>query len=154
MSVHLAGRLAVRDVPLGERCPIDRAMRAIGNRTAILLIREAFYGATRFDDLVTRVGVTDAVAAQRLRELVAVGVLAKQPYREPGQRTRNGYVLTQAGHDLLPVVFALARWGAEHIPGGAPSLTHAGCGEPVDIVARCGAGHAVAEGDLLVTGRR
>ncbi len=116
MSVNLTGLLATREGLLGERCPIDRTMQAIGNRTAMLLLREAFYGATRFDTLVHRVGVTEAVAAQRLKELVEAGILEKQPYREPGQRTRFEYVLTEAGHELLPVVFALARWGARHIP--------------------------------------
>jgi DNA-binding HxlR family transcriptional regulator len=153
MTVQLSGPLAARRTPLGSRCPIDRAMGAIGNRTAMLLLREAFYGATRFDDLAARVGVTDAVAAQRLKELVTLGVLAKQPYREPGQRTRYEYVLTEAGHELLPVVFSLARWGERHLPGGGPTLTHEGCGEPVEVVARCGAGHDVAEDELLVAGR-
>lgn len=153
MTVQLAGRLATRDQPLGERCPIDRTMRAIGNRTAVLLLREAFYGATRFDDFTTRVGVTDAVAAQRLKELVAIGALDKQPYREPGQRTRFEYVLTQAGHELLPAIFALGLWGARHVPGSGPSLTHNGCGEPVEFVARCAGGHDVAEEELVVTGR-
>jgi DNA-binding HxlR family transcriptional regulator len=154
MTVRLSGRLATRDAPLGSHCPIDRAMGAIGNRSAMLLLREAFYGATRFDDLAARVGVTDAVAAQRLKELVAVGVLAKQPYQEPGQRTRYEYVLTEAGHELMPVVFALARWGERHLPGGGPTLTHQGCGEPVEVVTRCAAGHDVPEDELLVTGRR
>ena len=151
MSVQLAGRLAQRgDVALGERCPIDRTIQLIGNRTALLLLREAFYGASRFDSLVKRVGVTEAVAAQRLRELVDLGVLAKEPYREPGQRTRHAYVLTDAGHDLLPAVLALLQWGAEHTPGRAPGVTHAGCGEPVQVEVRCAAGHAVAEEDVLV----
>src|SRR5687767_6085062 len=115
MSVQLAGRLAERrDVALGDRCPVDRTLQLVGNRTALLLLREVFYGTSRFDSLVKRVGVTEAVAAQRLRELVDVGVLAKEPYREPGQRTRHAYVLTEAGHDLLPVVLALLEWGAAH----------------------------------------
>ena len=76
MSVHLAGGLARRgDVALGDRCPVDRTLQLIGNRTALLLLREVFYGASRFDALVKRVGVTEAVASQRLRELVDVGVL-------------------------------------------------------------------------------
>jgi DNA-binding HxlR family transcriptional regulator len=152
MPFQLAGRLATRDTALGDRCPVDRAMRAIGNRASLLLVREAFYGATRFDDLAARVGLTDAAAAQRLKELVAVGVLERQPYREPGQRTRHEYVLTEAGHDLVPVVLALGHWGARHVPGGAPTLTHDGCGETVELVVRCRAGHEVAEDELVVTG--
>ncbi len=150
MSVQLTGRLATREVPLGDRCPVDRAMQVVGNRTAMLLLREAFYGATRFDALVARVGVTEAVAAQRLKELVAEGVLERQPYREPGQRTRFEYVLTASGHDLMPVLFALAQWGTRHVPGGGPRLAHLDCGEPVEVVVRCAADHEVAEDELVV----
>lgn len=154
MTLQLAGALAERTAPLGDHCPIDRTMQLVGNRTAVLLLREAFYGATRFDDLVRRVGVTEAVASQRLRELVAAGVLAKSPYREAGQRTRYEYVLTDAGHELLPVLLALTAWGEAHIPGGGPTLTHAPCGEPVEVALRCAAGHDVPEDEVLVTGRR
>jgi DNA-binding HxlR family transcriptional regulator len=98
--------------------------------------------------------VTEAVAAQRLRELVEVGILAKEPYREPGQRTRHDYVLTGAGHDLLPVVLALLQWGAAHTHGGTPTVTHSGCGERVQVEVRCAAGHAVDEEDVLVGSSR
>lgn len=155
MSVQLAGRLTQRgDVALGDRCPIDRTLQLIGNRTALLLLREVFYGASRFDALVKRVGVSEAVAAQRLRELVEADVLTKEPYREPGQRTRHAYVLTEAGHDLLPAVLALLQWGAAHTRGGGPTVTHAGCGDPVQVEVRCAAGHAVDEEDVLVGSRR
>jgi len=154
MSVLLAGRLARRgDVALGDRCPLDRTLQLIGNRTALLLLREVFYGTSRFDSLVKRVGVTEAVAAQRLRELVEVGVLAKEPYREPGQRTRHAYVLTESGHDLLPVVLGLIQWGTAHTKGVAPAVTHAGCGEPVQVEVRCAAGHAVGEEDVVIGSR-
>jgi len=155
MSVRLAGRLAQRgDAPLGDLCPVDRTLQLIGNRTALLLLREVFYGASRFDALVKRVGVTEAAAAQRLRELVEAGVLAKEPYREPGQRTRHAYVLTPAGHDLLPVVLALHQWGAAHTKGRAPVLTHAECGEPVRLELTCAAAHSVTEENVVVGGSR
>ncbi|WP_182379509.1 helix-turn-helix domain-containing protein [Nocardioides sp. WS12] len=151
MTVRLTGRLAQRgDVALGDRCPIDRTLQVIGNRTTLLLLREVFYGAGRFDALVKRVGVTEAVAAQRLRQLVDAGVLTKEPYREPGQRTRHAYALTESGHDLLPVVLSLLQWGDSHTRGGGPAVTHANCGEPVRVEVRCAAGHAVAEDDVVV----
>ena len=154
MTLQLAGSLATRDdVPLGEKCPMDRTLRLVGNRTALLLLREAFYGATRFDQLWRRVGVTEAVAAQRLRELVDAGVLEKQPYREPGQRTRNEYVLTPMGHDLMPVVLGLIQWGMVHAPqGDAPTITHDGCGATVRAAARCAAGHDVDESEIVIAG--
>lgn len=154
MTLQRAGILAERTGPLGDLCPIDRTMQLVGNRTSVLLLREAFYGASRFDDLVRRVGVTEAVASQRLRELVAAGILVKQPYREPGQRTRYEYVLTDAGHELLPLLLALGRWGTRHIPGGGPRMTHADCGASVEVSARCAEGHDVPEEEIVVTGRR
>lgn len=153
MTVQLQGRLAGRgDTPLGDRCGIDRTMQLIGNRTAMLLLREVFYGATRFDSLHKRVGVTEAVAAQRLKELVAAGVLVKEPYRDPGQRTRHQYVLTEAGHALLPVVIGLLEWGGRYLPTehSTPRVAHAACGEPVHIQMRCEAGHVVTEEDLML----
>lgn len=151
MTVQLGGRLATRgDRPLGDRCPIDRTLALIGNRTSLLLLREAFYGATRFDQLWKRIGATEAVVARRLRELVAAGVLEKQPYREPGQRTRHEYVLTPAGHDLMPVVLGLVQWGSAHAPGGIATMTHHGCGAEVRAVARCAAGHDVTESDVVI----
>lgn len=158
MAVQLAGELAARgDVPLGDRCPIDRTMQVVGNRVTMILLREVFYGASRFDALVKRTGVTEAVAAQRLKELVAAGILTKEPYREEGQRTRHEYVLTDSGHDLMPSLVALLDWGQAHASNARPSrlrLTHADCGEPVRTELRCAAGHEVAEEDLVVTSRR
>ncbi|MFT4125375.1 MAG: helix-turn-helix domain-containing protein [Gordonia sp. (in: high G+C Gram-positive bacteria)] len=153
MTLQLDGRLARRgDLPIGDHCPIDRTMQIIGNRTAILLLREALYGATRFESLRKRVGVTDAVAAQRLKELVSARVLEKRPYREPGQRTRHEYILTEAGHALLPVVIALLDWGGKYAPGEYPAVSarHAGCGAPAHTAIRCEAGHDVPEDDLVI----
>lgn len=150
MTLQLTGPLAERSGALGDRCPIDRTMQTIGSRTTVLLLREVFYGANRFDELVRRVGVTEAVASQRLRELVEAGILTKQPYREPGQRTRHEYVLTPAGHELLPVLLALGRWGARHLPGGSPGVVHDGCGERVKVEVRCAAGHLVPEDEIVV----
>lgn len=155
--VELTGGLASRgDRPLGDHCPIDRAMHVVGNRSAVLLLREVFYGATRFDTLVARVGITEAVAARWLKELVSAGVLEKVPYRAPRQRTRHEYSLTEAGHALMPVVLGLLDWGAAWTGAegyDGPALSHAGCGEPVHLAVRCGAGHDVPEGEVVVGGR-
>ena len=154
MPVTLAGRLARRgNRAAGENCPIDRAMQVVGTRSAMLLMREAYYGTTRFDDFASRVGISEAVAAKRLRELVDAGLFVREPYREPGQRTRYEYVLTESGHDLMPAVFALGQWGRKHLPHqGSPSASHWGCDAPVTVELRCGAGHLVDADDLVVTG--
>jgi DNA-binding HxlR family transcriptional regulator len=153
MSVQLEGRLARPDrSPAADFCPIERAFKVVGTRSAVLLLREAAYGTTRFDDFARRTGLTEAVAASRLRELVDAGLLAKEPYREPGQRTRYEYVLTEAGADLLPALMALADWGARHLPHlPAPTFTHADCGEPVSVSLYCDAGHEVVMDELVAT---
>src|ERR1700754_4571631 len=102
MVMYLDGPLADRSRWRTDSCSIGKAMEVIGNRSTMLLIREALYGTTRFDDFVQRVGITDAVAAARLKQLVAIGILDRRPYRDEGQRTRYEYVLTPMGRDLLP----------------------------------------------------
>ncbi len=146
MSLTLDGVLAERGAWRATRCSVGRAMEVIGTRSALLLMREAYYGTTRFADFADRVGVTEAVAAGRLRELVDEGLLVRRPYREPGQRTRNEYVLTDKGRDLLPVVVALMEWGDRYLAGpkGPPvQLSHRDCGERVGVHLACDAGHDV-----------
>jgi DNA-binding HxlR family transcriptional regulator len=134
-----------------DDCPISRAVRVIGNRSTILVLREAFAGTTRFDDFAERVGIAESMAAARLRELVAEGLLERRPYQDPGRRTRYEYVLTGAGAELLPVLIGLGRWGAKHRPSERPprlQIRHAGCGERVHAELRCDEGHEVGLDDL------
>ncbi len=132
-----------------------RALDVVSSRSALLILREAFYGATRFDEFAERVGISEPVAAARLRELVDDGLLAREPYREPGQRTRMGYRLTDKGVELLPVLVALMQWGDRWLaPDGPPVvLQHSGCGQPVRAELQCAAGHPAVSGELdLVVG--
>ena len=94
----LQGVLAERDKwsAVGQ-CAIEKTMSLVGTKSAMLLMREAYYGTTRFDDFARRVGITKAATSARLTELVEAGLLTKQPYQEPGQRSRDEYVLTEAG---------------------------------------------------------
>ena len=104
----LQGTLADRDAwSAVGKCPIEKTMALLGTKSAMLIMREAYYGTTRFDDFARRVGITKAATSARLSELVDVGLLAKRPYREPGQRSRDEYVLTPAGTAFMPVVWAM-----------------------------------------------
>ena len=149
-TIRMAGPLSPRGDWTASRCSMASALEVISSRSAILILREAFYGTTRFDDFAERVGISEPVAAARLRELVDDGLLVREPYREPGQRTRMEYRLTDKGAELLPVLVALMRWGDRWLaPAGAPVvLRHTGCGEVVQAELRCGAGHQVGAGDL------
>jgi DNA-binding HxlR family transcriptional regulator len=152
-TVQLRGPLADRDAWRATRCSIDKALQVVGTRSALLLMREAFYGTTRFDDFAARVGITDAVASARLKELVEAGLLERRPYREPGRRTRSEYVLTAMGRDLAPAALALMQWGDRYLADadGPPlALTHADCGAPIAVGVRCAEGHEVALDQVAV----
>jgi DNA-binding HxlR family transcriptional regulator len=143
-AVRMTGPLEPRDGWSADRCSIAAALDVVGTRAAFLILREAFYGATRFDEFARRAGVSEPVAAARLRELVAAGLLEREDYREPGQRTRQGYRLTEKGAELLPALVALMRWGDRWLnDGGRVELRHRDCGAPVGVALRCDAGHDV-----------
>lgn len=152
--MSLTGRLADRDNWLADRCSIDLSLGVVGTRSGMLIMREAHYGTTRFDDFVSRVGITEKVAAGRLRELVNAGLLERRPYRAPGARTRHEYVLTPAGADLAPVLLALMQWGDRHLTGErGPALQahHEGCDAPVTVQAHCARGHVVPGDEIALS---
>jgi DNA-binding HxlR family transcriptional regulator len=150
--LRLTGPLEPRDGWTAESCSIARALGVVGTRSAFLLLREAFYGARRFDEFARRTGLSEPATASRLRELVAEGLLEREPYREAGQRTREAYRLTDKGADLLPALVALMQWGDRWLdPAGGPvALRHRDCGERVRAELRCAAGHPVAAGEVDV----
>jgi DNA-binding HxlR family transcriptional regulator len=146
----LQGPLADRDAwsAVGE-CAIEKTMAVVGTKSAMLIMREAYYGTTRFDDFARRVGITKAATSARLAELVELGLLRRQPYQEPGQRSRDEYVLTEAGIEFMPVVWAMFEWGRRHLPGrNRLRLTHQGCGAEVSVEIRCSEGHLVPPDEL------
>src|SRR6185312_14803184 len=149
-TVRLTGALEPRSGWTAERCTIAKSLDVVSTRSALLIMREAFYGTTRFDDFAERVGISEPVAAARLRELVGEGLLEREDYREPGQRTRQRYRLTEKGADLLPALVALMQWGDRWVDdrGGPVELRHRDCGEPVAVELRCAAGHPVTPDDL------
>ena len=153
-TIRLTGRLEPREAWTADRCTIARTLDVITTRSAFLLLREAFYGTTRFDDFAQRVGLSEAVTAARLRQLVDDGLLEREDYREPGQRTRQRYRLTEKGADLFPALVALMQWGDRWVDdrGGPVELRHRDCGETVALELRCAGGHSVTpdEVDLAV----
>ncbi len=155
-ALRLTGKLDPRSGWTADRCTIAKTLEVLSTRSALLIMREAFYGTTRFDDFAERVGISQPVAAARLRELVDEGLLEREDYREPGQRTRQQYRLTPKGADLFPVLVALMQWGDRWLDdrGGPIELLHSDCGEPVALALRCAAGHEVATDAIDVSARR
>jgi len=127
-------------------CAIGAAVGIIGERSTFLVLREAFNGVRRFDDMQRRTGMPRQVLSQRLARLVSEGLLRRVPYRESGQRSRDEYRLTDKGLDLYPVLVALMQWGDRYAVGSAGPqvlLRHRDCGEPLRMQMACDAGHIV-----------
>ena len=154
--LRLTGQLDPRGAWTADRCTIAKALEVVSTRSALLIMREAFYGTTRFDDFAERVGLSEPATAARLRELVEEGLLEREEYREPGQRTRQQYRLTAKGADLFPVLAALMQWGDRWLDdrGGPVELRHRDCGEPVVLSLHCAAGHEVDTDEIDVARRR
>jgi DNA-binding HxlR family transcriptional regulator len=129
-----------------ENCTIGRTLDIIGEKWSILVLREVFMGIRRFEDLRVRTGIPRQVLTTRLATLVEHGLLRREPYQEPGHRSRDEYRLTQPGLDLYPVLVALLEWGDRYLgdADGPPiTLNHRDCGEPVHLEVHCAAGHTV-----------
>lgn len=96
----------------GDPCGIARALDVIGERWALLVVRELVLGPKRFTDLKAHLpGIATDVLSQRLRQLDAAGVL--RPTTLPHPASGQAYELTERGHELEPVLHALGRWGSQ-----------------------------------------
>ncbi|MGW7442774.1 winged helix-turn-helix transcriptional regulator [Kitasatospora sp. NPDC054795] len=130
-------------------CSVGRALAVVGERWSLLIVREALDGVSRFGEFRARLGIAGNLLSTRLDGLVAAGVLHRVAYREPGDRQRFEYRLTEKGADLRPTVIALLEWGDKYLADEeGPSVVvrhgtadgHA-CDEPVTLVLACAAGH-------------
>lgn len=105
-----------------DRCSVARLLDVLSTKTAFLAVRECFYGTTRFEDFVERIGASAPAVSRALKQLEAAGIVSRVPYQDSGQRVRDEYQLTPAGEDLLPVLLALMQWGDKYLQEGAPPL--------------------------------
>ncbi|HEY7045871.1 MAG TPA: helix-turn-helix domain-containing protein [Jatrophihabitantaceae bacterium] len=131
-----------------RECSVARTLEVVGERWSLLVLREVFLGVRRFDAMRAATGAPRAVLAERLRALVAAGVLTRREYRDEGARTRHEYRLTDAGRELQPALTALMQWGDKHrpLPDGPPlRVSHTGCGAPVRARLVCDDGHLLPD---------
>lgn len=135
------------------RCSIARSLEVLGERWTLLVVREAFWGRTRFAEIRDRLGIAPDVLADRLTTLVDAGVLRRRPYRDAGEREREEYVLTEEGHALVPVLAAFVQWGDEFLPTGfgpASLFVDARTGERVHLAFVDASGAEVPSADVHV----
>jgi DNA-binding HxlR family transcriptional regulator len=135
MSMTVEDQLADRTRWLPEFCSIAKTLDLLSTKTTFLVLRECFYGTTRFEDFINRVPTSAPAASRALKQLESAQIVTRVPYREPGSRPRDEYRLTPAGEDLLPVVMSLSLWGNEYLHNGSPPLSFvdARTGEPVRV---------------------
>jgi DNA-binding HxlR family transcriptional regulator len=135
-------------------CTVGRTMAILGERWTFVVLREVFNGVRRFEDIRRHSGIPRQVLSNRLALLVEQDVLRREPYRDPGERARHEYRLTEKGFDLYPVLVAVADWGDRYLvdPEGPPvEFTHRDCGAPVHSHLECAEGHRVERPREVVT---
>ena len=94
-----------------EICTLARTFEQIGDKWSLLILRSAFYGLRRFSDFQEELAIPRTVLSGRLKKFIANGLMETRPYREPGQRPRPEYFLTQKGADLAIPFISLNQWG-------------------------------------------
>lgn len=130
---------AVRERP--SVCSIERVLAQTGDAWTFLILREAFFGVSRFDGFQKSLAAAPNILTDRLKKLVTHGLLEKRPYQERPQRFE--YRLTEKGIDLYPAIVLIMRWGDRWLDAGegAPLLlVHRSCGKvsrPVLVCDRC-----------------
>jgi DNA-binding HxlR family transcriptional regulator len=109
-------------------CSIARTLDIVGEKWALLAVREVFLGNRTFDEMARRTGAPRDTLAARLRTLTGAGILERRQYCE--HPARFEYHLTGAGRDLYPIIVTLMRWGDEHLAGddGPPLVLRHSCG--------------------------
>ena len=123
-------RKSFADMP----CPIARSLEQVGEWWSILILRDAFYGLTRFDEFQKSLGIAPNMLTRRLNGLVEAGLLERRRYSE--HPPRDEYVLTERGRDFRPVLLALLAWGNRHFApeGAAVELVNARTGVAVEPI--------------------
>lgn len=104
-------------------CPIARGVNVLGDPWVLLILREVFLGASRFEELRRRVKITDRTLSDRLAAMVVQGLLAKTA----AAASRSRYTVTDMGADTLPVLHAYALWAQKHRPHMAGASWHIVC---------------------------
>jgi len=127
------------DLIAGQNCSIARAAAVVGDPWSLLVVREAFLGSRRFAEFVELTGAQPSVVSDRLKRLVASGILERLRYEE--RPPRDEYRLTTKGRDLQPILLALTTWGDRYLEqgDGVPVVHHhVDCGHPADPTLVCG----------------
>lgn len=126
----------------GRNCSVARTLSILGDRWTFLILREAFFGVGRFDELRRNLGIARNILANRLQNLVANGIFRRRRYQS--NPPRYEYQFTKKGVDLCGSNLAMIRWGDRWLASkdGPPLLlVHKTCGNrftPLVLCSNCG----------------
>lgn len=128
-------RTSFRDV----NCSIAQCLEVVGEWWTMLIVRDALFGVSRFDDFHARLGISRNVLNHRLSHLVDHGVLERVPYQD--HPPRYDYRLTPKGRDLWKVATAMREWGDRWVAAAGPPVEarHRTCGHRTELVPTCSA---------------
>ncbi|MDF1781304.1 MAG: helix-turn-helix domain-containing protein [Alcanivoracaceae bacterium] len=119
-------------------CPVARSLSVIGDRWTLLVIRNAFFGMSRFDQFQRNLGVTRHVLTERLNRMVECDILQKVLYQQ--RPPRYEYQLTDKGRDIYPILMTLTAWGDKWMPlqqGASLFFRHKECGKIFTPILHC-----------------
>jgi DNA-binding HxlR family transcriptional regulator len=117
-----------------QYCPIAHALNLVGERWALLVVRELVRGPKRYTDLAANLGIGTNILASRLRDLEAGGIVAKRTLPPPS--AARVYELTEYGRELKPALRELALWGARSLgpPTADDELFSGWLVNPIDTI--------------------
>jgi DNA-binding HxlR family transcriptional regulator len=105
--------MAKRKSLMSDPCPVARSIDVVGDRWALLIIRDAFDGIRRFGEFQKSLGVAKNILSSRLHDLVDAGILDVAPASDGS--AYQEYILTAKGKELFTVVLGLRQWGEGHL---------------------------------------
>jgi len=130
-------------------CPVAQGAELIGDKWKIMILRNAFFGMTRFDDFLQSLNISSKVLSARLAEMVGDGILTRE-ISETDKRAKL-YSLTEKGKDLLTFTVSLAQWSERWDQKESIKFITKSSGKPVErVTLRSASGEKVRHDDVVV----
>ena len=130
-------------------CPVAQGAELIGDKWKIMILRNAFFGMTRFDDFLQSLNISSKVLSARLAEMVDDGILARET-SETDKRAKL-YSLTEKGKDLLTFTVSLAQWSERWDQKESIKFITKSSGKLVErVTLRSASGEKVRHDDVVV----
>lgn len=135
-----------------SRCTLAASFDFLGDRWSLLILRSALFGVRRYDDFHRELGIPRTVLADRLKRLVAAGLMVPEAYREEGSRPRKKYILTEMGEALRLPFLAMRQWSDQWVGQRRTPPFQLACrsnGRGVHVAYVDDAGEVAPEQDLM-----